>query len=118
MYEVGQIVTAKIANIKSYGFFVVFDDQTGLVHITEISDSYIEDIHKIVSENEIVRLKIINIKDGKYSLSFKQTHPRYNANFRTKLNENMVHSELIKQFCDKEIQRYKFEDEGEKHVKY
>lgn len=113
MYKVGQEVLARVTNIKSYGFFVTFDDMNGLVHISEISDSYIVSIHRIVSVNEIVRLKIIDIQDQRVFLSFKQTHPRYNSQTRTTLTESEVHSKIVKNFTDKEIQRYRFVDEKE-----
>lgn len=108
MYKVGQEVLAKITNIKSYGFFVNFDDMNGLVHISEISDSYIDSIHRIVSVNEIVRLKIVEISEERIFLSFKETHPRYNSQTRTVLTENEVHAQIVKNFTDKEIQKYQF----------
>lgn len=113
MYKVGQEVLAKVTNIKSYGFFVNFDDMNGLVHISEISDSYIVSIHRIVSVNEIVRLTIVDIKDDKIFLSFKKSHPRYNSQTRTVLTENEVHSKIVKNFTDKEVQKYQFIEEKE-----
>ena len=111
MYKIGDIITAKVTNIRSYGFFVTFDSKNGLVHISEISDSYIDSINRIVSKNEIVKLKIIDIKDDKYFLSFKACHSRYNQQLRTILVENDTHSDIIKHFTEKEIQKYKLEED-------
>lgn len=110
MYNIGDIIMAKVTNIRSYGFFVTFDDNNGLVHISEISDSFIDSIHRIVSKNEIIKLRIIDIKDEKYFLSFKECHPRYNQKLRTILVENDTHSDIIKYFTDIEIQKYKIEE--------
>lgn len=113
MYTVGQEVLARVTNIKSYGFFVNFDDMNGLVHISEISDSFIASIHRIVSVNEIVKLKIVEIRDDRIFLSFKETHPRYSAANRTLLTENEVHSKLVKHFTDKEVQKYQIIEKKE-----
>ncbi|MBR2715651.1 MAG: S1 RNA-binding domain-containing protein, partial [Ruminococcus sp.] len=46
----------------------------GMVHISEISHSYVEDISKILSVGQAVECKIISIADdGKLALSIKQT---------------------------------------------
>src|SRR5690606_13789483 len=51
--------------------------ETGLVHISEVADVYVEDINDHLKENEIVKVKIINIRDGKIGLSIKQADPNY-----------------------------------------
>lgn len=47
--------------------------KTGLVHISEIADTYIKDINSYLKEKQAVKVKVLNIdKDGKINLSIKQ----------------------------------------------
>ena len=48
-YYPGNIVEGKVVGIKPYGVFIELEDNTiGLLHISEISDNYVEDINKVV----------------------------------------------------------------------
>ncbi|HHW71659.1 MAG TPA: S1 RNA-binding domain-containing protein, partial [Firmicutes bacterium] len=49
--------------------------QTGLVHISEVADAYVKDIKDYLNENDIVKVKVINVSDGKIGLSIKQANP-------------------------------------------
>ncbi|MBE3577887.1 MAG: S1 RNA-binding domain-containing protein [Limnochordales bacterium] len=73
--EVGSIVEGKVTGITNFGAFVQLEDgRTGLVHISEIADAYVRDIRDYVKENDIVRVKVINVKDGKIGLSIRQAN--------------------------------------------
>lgn len=74
--EVGSIVEGKVTGITNFGAFVELSNgQTGLVHISEVADAYVEDIKDYLKEQEVVKVKIINIRDGKIGLSIKQVNP-------------------------------------------
>lgn len=74
--EVGTIVEGKVTGITNFGAFVELSNgQTGLVHISEVADAYVEDINDYLKEQEVVKVKIINIRDGKIGLSIKQVNP-------------------------------------------
>lgn len=76
--EVGSIVEGKVTGITNFGAFVELSTgQTGLVHISEVADAYVKDIKDYIKEHDIVRVKIINIRDGKIGLSIKQADPSY-----------------------------------------
>ena len=48
--EVGTKVTGKISGITNFGAFVdLGDKQTGLVHISEVSDGFVKDIHDVLA---------------------------------------------------------------------
>ena len=65
-YKVGDIVQAKVTGIEKYGFFVLIDNCiNGLVHISEISDSFVHSIKDYVDINEIIRVEIIGIENEK-----------------------------------------------------
>lgn len=73
--EVGSIVEGKVTGITNFGAFVELGNgQTGLVHISEVADAYVQDIKDYLKEQEVVKVKIINIRDGKVGLSIKQVN--------------------------------------------
>ena len=71
---VGQIVEGKITGITAFGVFIGFGDgKSGLVHISEVARSYVNDINDFVKVGDQVKAKILNIgDDGKISLSIKR----------------------------------------------
>ena len=71
--EAGSIIEGIVVNITNFGAFVEIDGKTGLVHISEVSDTYVKNIRDHLKEKDKVRVKIISIDDnGKMSLSIKQ----------------------------------------------
>lgn len=69
----GNILEGKVVNITKFGAFVEVEDKIGLLHISEISKTFVKDITKHLHENDVVKVKIIGIDDsGKISLSIKQ----------------------------------------------
>lgn len=71
---VGSTVEGLVTGITKFGAFVELPDgSTGLVHISEVADSYVADVHQFVKEHERVQVKILGLNDkGKYDLSMKQ----------------------------------------------
>ena len=75
--DVGSIVEGKVTGITSFGAFVELENgKTGLVHISEIADTYVRDINDFLKEQDRVKVKVINITDGKIGLSIKQANPK------------------------------------------
>lgn len=69
----GNIIEGKVVNITKFGAFVEVEGKIGLLHISEISRTFVKDITKHLKENDIVKVKVISIDgDGKISLSIKQ----------------------------------------------
>ena len=74
-YEVGQIILGTIVNVKPYALFMEFEDGvTGLLHISEISDSFVRDIEKYGSVGDEIKVKILSIdkENGFLRVSYKQ----------------------------------------------
>ncbi len=71
---VGSKVEGKVTGITHFGAFVELPDGiTGLVHISEVDEEYVKDIHLFLKVNDAVMVKIINVdKDGKIGLSIRQ----------------------------------------------
>ncbi|WP_418719108.1 S1 RNA-binding domain-containing protein [Candidatus Allofournierella merdipullorum] len=75
--EVGAILEGKITGVKKFGAFVALPGgKTGMVHISEVSNSFIEDLSTVLSEGQEVKVKVLSIaEDGKIALSIKRTLP-------------------------------------------
>lgn len=73
--KIGDIVEAKIKNVKPYAAFLLFPNgKDGLLHISEISDGFVKDIERYVSVGDSIRVKIISIdkRNGFMRVSLKQ----------------------------------------------
>ena len=71
--EIGAVTEGKVTGITKFGAFVeIKKGVTGLVHISEISKSYVEDISKVLKIGDIVKVKILSRDDKKLNLSIKK----------------------------------------------
>lgn len=79
--EVGSIVEGKITGITKYGAFVALQEgKTGMIHISEVSSEFVREIRDFLTENQQVRVKIINIdENGKIALSLKRARAEEEA---------------------------------------
>ena len=71
---IGQIIEGKITGITNFGVFIdIGEGKSGLVHISEVAKTYVEDIKQFVKVGDIVKAKVLTIgDDGKISLSMKR----------------------------------------------
>ena len=76
--QVGDIVEGKVTGIKPFGAFVSLPEgKTGLVHISEVSYEFVQDLSTVLSDGQTVSVKVISIApDGKIALSIKRLLPR------------------------------------------
>ena len=72
--EVGTILEGKVTGITKFGAFVELPEgKTGMVHISEIAPTFVKEIRDYVTENQMVKVKILSVgTDGKISLSMKK----------------------------------------------
>ena len=72
--EVGKIYEGKVKGIAQYGAFVEIEGAgTGMVHISEISNSFVKDVKDYITENQQVKVKVLSIdENGKIALSIKK----------------------------------------------
>jgi len=72
--EIGKIYNGKVKGITQYGAFVDIDGGgTGMVHISEIANTYVNNIRDHLTEDQEVKVKVIGINEaGKVSLSIKK----------------------------------------------
>ncbi len=77
-YKKGDIVKGKVTGIESYGLFLLLDDGTsGLIHISEITDSFVNNVNDYAKLGDTIEAKVIGIEGGseKLQLSIKDfTH--------------------------------------------
>ena len=72
-YEVGTVLEGKVTSITKFGAFVALEGgKSGLVHISEIANTYVNDVHDFLQEGQDVKVKLLAIKDGKLDLSIKK----------------------------------------------
>ncbi len=76
--SVGQILAGKVTGITNFGAFVQLETgETGLVHISEVADTFVKDINEILNVEDEVKVKVLTINDnGKIGLSIKQAKER------------------------------------------
>ena len=87
---VGAIVEGKIKTITNFGAFVALpENKTGMVHISEVANTFVSDIRQHLTEGQDVKVMVIGTENGKINLSIKRleakpqrenTQPR--GNFR------------------------------------
>jgi S1 RNA binding domain protein len=76
-FEVGSIITGKVTGITKFGAFVTLaPGKSGLVHISEIANSYVNDIREHIAEGQDVTVKVIGMDEsGRINLSIKAALP-------------------------------------------
>jgi S1 RNA binding domain protein len=72
--EVGKIVEGKVTGITKFGAFVELEPGTvGMVHISEVASTYVNDISEHLTEGQQVTVKVLAVsEEGKISLSIKK----------------------------------------------
>ena len=86
-YEIGDEVDGLVTGVVDFGVFVKLEEGLeGLVHISEIDWGLVDDPRNFVKTGQKIRAKIIEIKEGKISLSLKQmkTNPWVEASKKYK----------------------------------
>lgn len=75
--EIGKIYEGKVTGITKFGAFVELDkNTTGMVHISEVANTFVSEIKDHLSEGQTVKVKVLSKgDDGKISLSIKKALP-------------------------------------------
>jgi S1 RNA binding domain protein len=96
--EVGSKLQGKVTGITKFGAFVELPDgSTGLVHISEVADSYVKDINDHLKVGDQVEVKVMNVeKDGKIGLSIKKAIDKPEAQQKSR-SHSSSHSQRPRQ---------------------
>jgi len=78
MLEIGAILEGKVTGLTAFGAFVSLPDgKSGMVHISEVSSSFVKDIKDFLKEGQTVKVKVVGIsEEGKISLSIRKAEPQ------------------------------------------
>ncbi len=84
--KIGEVYEGKVVSIMPYGGFVdLAPGVSGLLHVSEISDGFVKDVHKFINEGDIIKVKIVGIdSQGKIKLSMKGLKPEKEENTQEK----------------------------------
>ena len=74
---VGAIVEGKVKSITNFGAFIALpENKTGMVHISEVANTFVNEIKDHLTEGQQVKVKVLGIsEEGKISLSIKKALP-------------------------------------------
>ncbi len=89
VYQPGDVVQVKITHIHSYGAFCEIGDAKGLIHISEISDYFVEKIDEYFKKGDLVDVEVLayNSETKQLRLSFKSIRPELLKNQGPKKEE-------------------------------
>lgn len=75
--QIGSIVEGQVTGITNFGAFIELPGGiVGLVHISEVADTYVKDVKDFLKDKDKVTVKVISIDGkGKIGLSIKQAKP-------------------------------------------
>jgi S1 RNA binding domain protein len=73
--ETGNVLEGIVTGITKFGAFVELPEKkVGLVHISEVANEYVKDVHDFLKVGEKVSVKVLSVDDtGKVGLSIKQS---------------------------------------------
>lgn len=97
-YNVGDEVEGEVTGIVDFGIFIKIENGLeGLAHISELDWGLVEDPRKIFTVGEKLRAKVIEVKEGKVSLSVKalKENPWTNAG-KKYAKDDIVEAVVIK----------------------
>ena len=75
--EVGNVFEGRVTGVKPFGAFVALPEgRVGMVHISEVSNKFVQDIAAVLHDGDTVKVQVINVApDGKIALSIKRLLP-------------------------------------------
>lgn len=97
--KVGDIIEGKVNGVSNFGCFVDLEgDESGLVHISELSNEFVENVSDFVKIGDLVKAKVISNEDGKIALSMKALEEPPAPKFIEKGPEDSAFEKLMSKF--------------------
>ncbi|HHX78084.1 MAG TPA: S1 RNA-binding domain-containing protein [Firmicutes bacterium] len=96
--EVGSIIEGVVTGITHFGAFIELPNgQTGLVHISEVANTYVKDINEFLKKQDKVKVKVLSVDNsGKIGLSIKQAEKGYRKSGGVKANAATFEDKLAR----------------------
>ncbi len=82
---VGAVLEGKVKSITNFGAFIALpENKTGMVHISEVANTYVSDIRQHLTEGQDVKVMVIAVDGPKVNLSIKrlESKPQQDGGFR------------------------------------
>ncbi|MDE6087021.1 MAG: S1 RNA-binding domain-containing protein [Oscillospiraceae bacterium] len=82
MLEMGKVYEGKVKGITNYGAFVEVPQEegnpvTGMVHISEVANVFVNDIHDFLTEGQEVKVIVLQVNEqGKIAMSIRKAMPK------------------------------------------
>lgn len=74
---IGTVLEGKVKSITNFGAFIALpENKTGMVHISEVANTYVSDIRQHLTEGQEVKVVVIGAENGKINLSIKRLMPK------------------------------------------
>ncbi|VXD23431.1 30S ribosomal protein S1 [Planktothrix serta PCC 8927] len=92
--EVGQLVEGKVMGVKPFGVFVDIEGVTGLIHIKEVSQKYVESLPQLFPVGQMIKAMVISLDEGRHRISLStRILENYPGEVVEKLSEVMESAE-------------------------
>lgn len=94
--EINSIVEGIVVRLKPFGAIIKLpENQQGLVHISHVSNKFVQDISEHLTVGDVVKVKILSIDaaSGRFSLSIKETEEPQKNQFRPQKPQSQVYEE-------------------------
>lgn len=114
--EIGAVVEGEVTGITNFGAFLQLPGgKVGLIHISEVSNVYVKDIHDFLKEHQKVRAKVLSIDDrGKIALSLKQVEEKPETPARP---ARAKETPVVEKRSPRQVDPLSFEDKLSKFLK-
>lgn len=90
-YKTGSIVKGQVTGIEKYGAFVNIDSNyTGLVHISEVSNDFVKDIHDLLEVGEYIYCQILEVDEENEQLKLSIKNINYKSHNKSKIKESRL----------------------------
>ena len=90
-YMAGSIVKGQVTGIEKYGAFVSIDaNYTGLIHISEVSNDFVSDIHNFLQIGETIYCQILEVDENNCRLKLSIKNINYKVAGKSKIKESRL----------------------------
>ena len=113
IFNPGDIIKGQVTGIENYGIFInVDDDNSGLIHISEISEGFVKDINDFVKIGETIYCRVLEYDKDNHNLKLSIKNINYRIKKgKDKFNETVRGFSPLKDNLDKWIEEKKQEIE-------
>ena len=103
-YSAGSVVEGQVTGIEKYGAFVHLDDDySGLIHISEVSNDFVGDIHKFLEVNDRIFCEVLEVDEDNKQIKLSIKNINYKFENNGKVQESRLGFLPLKNHLDKWI---------------